>query len=686
MDNPLNKIKKLITGDNSQNIEYDGIFDKKIAGKQNNYLNYSSEPTDITIIKDYISNLKAGDNLSDTTENNMIDDILKEIGVTSFSNEMSIVYDNYEQIVDKIPYASRALNVLQNNILNPDQFNDKDFIIDYDRSNENYKKENIKLIISEMEEYIKHYNLTSLQKKDIIKNTLEYGIYFIEFVDSYIDLKNKKLLLEHIEKSDIKYSSIFSEEKIYLNEDYQIINEDDYNKKTNNKVINCEFSNFIDDISRNKILNSIQNKNNAILEMDEQDIQSKEQKSNDKLNKIYIKYHNPKNIIKLQKDNGSIYGYIEILATSQNQLNGEMPMYVNNQYNQTLRSTAPTSQQKNNVINNILLKLQDKVRQNFNSQTSDIQKNPNAAQILSKLLDNPDYDKVSFKFIPVSHMQEFRLGNELYGQSLFHNSIFFQKIIILLQTAHTISRINDSVEKETVYFDVGVTRDAKKIMNNIKEARTKQKYSIGEMGSINEIPTQISSFQTTYIPQKDGKQFVRIENGNVSSKAGQYVEDLKYFRDQFVQGFNIPPAFLGIEENLSSWNESLSDQNILFVRDVIDYQSVFQDQFTEMFKKLYQLLNSQNTTNNIINYIEIKFNPPTQIKQRLQSDNLNLAIQLVDQLTQHFGKDTQEFFDKKYLSQHVDIDELNDWRLKNKPSYLQKNQEPEQQGGSFNGY
>jgi len=61
----------------------------------------------------------------------------------------------------------------------------------------------------------------------------------------------------------------------------------------------------------------------------------------------------------------------------------------------------------------------------------------------------------------------------------------------------------------------------------------------------------ITTFEDVYIPQKDGKAFVDVstfDEGRVDTRGK--VDELKFMRDQMVASLGVPPAFIGIEENL----------------------------------------------------------------------------------------------------------------------------------------
>lgn len=595
-------------------------IDLKTLDLANSKLKKNIETTEIQNFVQFMRHIDGENKINNNNENSqdMIEDLVKELNLEMLNNKRTAIYQEYDAIVSKISYASRALKVLANNVLKPDNFT-TDILLFSGEDEE--KNPDIAYIIDEYKNFMDYFKINSLQIKEIITTTLKYGIYFVEIVDSEIDLKYKKILTEN---ENIKDS-------------YET-----YNGKKFRINLVGEFSNH---------LNISENFNDDNIMRDKEEAK----------NLFYLRYHHPSKIIKIA-DDITTYGYLELRNKDDYNLAGNL------YHNIQLDTNVVSYDDSDTVVEKLIEKLEDKIKNIIGKDNIDISNSPELYQILSKIIKTSK-DKstdINVRYIPVNKMQEFKVGSGIYGESIFKDSLFLAKIIILLQTSHVIARLNDSVEKENVYFEVGISRNAKDVINKIKEAKNKKKISLDKFGSIEEIPTQITNYQTTYIPQKDGKRFVEFDNRPGSTRAAQYVEDLKFFRDLFVANFNIPPAFLGIEENLSSWNESLSSQNIMFASDVLDYQKIFADQFNELFSKLFKCVYEKTNDKKkldkyiqLLKKIEIKFNPPLNLKMKMESESINNAIALVDQLVNQFGPESREYFQQKYLGGLINIGELN---------------------------
>jgi hypothetical protein len=116
-----------------------------------------------------------------------------------------------------------------------------------------------------------YFNIDSLQIKDIISNTLKYGIYFIEIVDSENDLKSKKMLTESDKIKTSDYET-YGDKKFRIN-------------------LTGEYSD-----------------NLSILEDEDNNIKRDKEEAK---NLFYLRYYKPTKIIKIA-DDITTYGYLEI--------------------------------------------------------------------------------------------------------------------------------------------------------------------------------------------------------------------------------------------------------------------------------------------------------------------------------------------------------------------------------------
>ena len=105
---------------------------------------------------------------------------------------------------------------------------------------------------------------------------------------------------------------------------------------------------------------------------------------------------------------------------------------------------------------------------------------------------------------------------------------------------------------------MGLPRDAAQLVERMKDAITKKKISVGSLGNIDTIPSQISTFETIYLPQKDGKKFIEIENQQWGGDTSGDADQLKQMRDGIVGTLGVPAPYLGIEENCLPYDTKIS--------------------------------------------------------------------------------------------------------------------------------
>jgi len=76
---------------------------------------------------------------------------------------------------------------------------------------------------------------------------------------------------------------------------------------------------------------------------------------------------------------------------------------------------------------------------------------------------------MTIRFVPpdrIQHFQKPSVKNFPYGQSIFFGSEFDAKILISLETSLAVQRINRSTEKRKIAVEIGLPRDAQKMIQN----------------------------------------------------------------------------------------------------------------------------------------------------------------------------------------------------------------------------
>ena len=515
-------------------------------------------------------------------------------------------YKAYEAIVTHISYCQRALNVLTDNILAPDditktalEVNPKSFIENSENSQSNVK---------DVEEVIHSIKLE--ERLDmIVKNTLHFGDFFCEIADSKTALTSKSAFLS---ENFSTYQQNFDSVKDVINEKL-----DD---KNNIKII-LDFSSMDDMLS------------GGTKEKSQLDDKKGKLKPTD----VHLLLYDPKRIVKLQSDMFPVcFGYLI--------------------FPQSIMS--PQLMVQNQVVNtlcqSILKSVQKRVPglQDSNVNLKDLE------DIVTTMVRETDYTKaMNIRYVPPDRMQHFHIPSTKYypyGESIFDGAQFNAKIFIAMEVAITILRLNRSIEKRKISVEVGLPRDARTAIEKLKEEFKKRKICLDSFGSVDSIPSQVSSFEDIFIPQKDGKPFVDINtfaegNADVRSK----VDELKFIRDSIVSGLTVPPAFIGLEEN-SSAKAQLSEENVIFARAIVNHQKYLTHQITELIKKLYNILNPEKALT-ILEDVLIALPSPKSLQFERQAAYISNLVNLVESL-ERIG--VPKDWSKKHYLTSIDWDEV----------------------------
>lgn len=399
-------------------------------------------------------------------------------------------YKLYESIVATISYCARALNVIVDNILSPDDITKQSLEIRQSGARDKIEANYVSLVKEVVEK-------TKLEKNTdlIVKNTLLYGDFFIEIADLSQSLINRSFLLE----------------KTLLN------SRDTEGKEEINFVFNDQHKKIVLDFS--SLLEETQQKENILP-----------------LSNIKLLFYEPARVVRLQSELFPIcFGYL-----------------VFPKINDILAVSSPD----NNLINSICRDILTKVRNKLGE--FDFEKNHELVGVVNQMIQSSTTSNqiLKVRFVPNDRMQHFRVPSvkfHPYGESILYPVQFLAKVLIALETALAISRLSRSTEKRKIAIEVGLSRDIRQAVEGLKEQFRKRKISLNSFGSVDTIPSQITTFEDIYIPQKDGKPFVEISTfteGNVEVRGK--VDEIKEIRDQIVAGMNVPPSFVGLEENLSN--------------------------------------------------------------------------------------------------------------------------------------
>jgi len=504
-------------------------------------------------------------------------------------------YKAYEGTVGTIDYCYRALDVLTDNICSPD---------DITKTTLEIKPK--KFLEDETPTESKTVQVKGLVEKLrieenlplIARNTLLFGDFFAEIAASKTALTSSSYLAEQ--------SSLISEGSI----ENLLIEGEDYKWKI---VINYE--GYMNELTSDK----------------------KKENTDD----VVILFHEPSRVVKLQSELYPIcFGYLIFPKSG------------------TVPHLAVQDQAVNDICRTILSSIAKKIPQiqEFdNTELKDI--------IASMMAAGMDPSKaMSIRFVPSNRIQHFMRPStkyQPYGESIFDSCQFSAKCLVAMETALAVQRLARSTEKRKIAVEIGLPRDARKMIEKLKEELRKRKVTLDNFGTVDTIPSMITTFEDIYIPQKDGKAFVDISNfseGNVDIR--NKVEELKFLRDSVVASLGVPPSFINIEENLSN-KAALSEENILFARTIVSHQKYITHQINKLVQKVYDIISPEEALS-ILDNVLIALPNPKSLQYEREARYLSELANLIETL-ERIGI-PKEYTKKKYLS-NIDWEDLKNYEV-----------------------
>ena len=474
-------LKKTIVGTKTTNL--DAKLDQAVTDITN-FKSQSGRNGYIDLVRNLISKSTGSFNI-DSSSKGMFGQ-----GSTSpamFGQQKRMIrYKSYSGTISTIDYCYRALDVLTDNICSPDditkttlEIKPKKFL--EDETPTEAKTVQVKSLVNKLK-IEEHLPL-------IVRNTLLFGDFFCEIAEPKTALTSSSYLAEqqHIVKSGLVESFTVTTKL-----------DDGSNLEWNLKM---NYESFIED------------KDKTLIEAGEEDQTDGKKNNSD----IVLLFHDPSRVVKLQSELYPIcFGYLVFPKAN------------------TVPHLSMQDQAVNDICNSILKNLSKKVPQiaEFDSkELKDI--------VASMLASGQDQSKAtSIRYVPPDKVQHFMRPStkyEPYGESIFDACQFTAKCLVAMETALAVQRLARSTEKRKIAVEIGLPRDARKMIEKLKEELRKRKITLDNFGTVDTIPSMITTFEDVYIPQKDGKPFVDIStfnegNVDISNK----VEELKFLRDSVV--------------------------------------------------------------------------------------------------------------------------------------------------------
>jgi hypothetical protein len=533
------------------------------------------------------------------------------LGPSAFGQGGRIMrYKTYQAIISNINYCYRALQVLVDNILSPDDITK----VSLDITSIEYIEDEIPTAskLRYIKEVVQSIELER-RLELIVRNTLLFGDFFCEIGNAATALTSRSILTEAEYNTilDTQYETGLKD-KIVVKEGKDFVN------------ISIDYSAFNEAFS---------------------DRSSKDEKNDkEKLKDVELVFHEPHYVLKLQSALFPVcFGY---LLFPPQEITG---------------ATTIADETINNICIAILKNLQKKI-----PQMNEFRSDKELRNILQNMVKQMDQNKVlEIRYVPTDKMVHFQVPTTKYypyGESVFDSSQYSAKVVIALETALAIQRLSRSTEKRKIAIEIGLPRDARKAIEGMKEEFRKRKISLDSFGTVDTIPSMITTFEDVYIPQKDGKPFVDISTfteGNVDTRSK--VDEIKQMRDQLVAGYGVPPSFIGIEDNMSN-KASLSEENILFARTIIRHQKYLTHQINELLEKVFDIINPEDALT-IFDNVLVAFPVPKSLQYERESRYINELTNLIESL-ERIGI-PREYTKKRYLTQ-LDWEEIKKYEIDEK--------------------
>lgn len=582
---------------------------------------------------------------SDTINTDMFSNISSNIAFSTELISRLNRYTNSEEICDSIPYCARALKVISNEIVSPDDITKEKLQFLQTKSfspSDTHSLVNVKAIndVLKVEECL----------HDLVSETLKFGDQFVEICN--------------YESDDIPLTQSILNEDISFQKEYEI----KYKKP------------------------KITEQNKIVLEEETVNIKPIIEEAKDKeeqidLSKIRLIIHDPFYVIKLQSRRFKLcLGYL-VLPRSSNPMDPLQPSTGMNSANQNrLRNILNYSGTSKDFlgVDRLYRDIMDQVKQHIGKADISINKKEVMAMItrVIKELDEDDKGILRLRYVPPERMQHISIFNRRffpYGESIFYKTTFAAKLLIALETALVIKRIGDSSDKRAIYVETGLPRNTRNLIEEVKEGLQKKKFSLGTVGNIGSIPSMITSYETYFIPQTKGKRYVEFDTIPPPVNIRDLHEELKFFRDELVSSLEVPPSYLNLEENLSNKN-ALSFENQLFARTIVSYQSMLSRHVQNLFSKIYKIVYAKNMPLGLI----ITFMPPKMLQIEREAEYMETIARLINSLVE-LGIN-KEYLKRKYLN--IDWEKLEEFETQDTMDDKVKGStgEKEEAGGGYGGF
>jgi len=648
--NLIDAIKETIIGVKSNAI--DGIIDRSLES-----ISQYSSNSDTNKYLESMKNLVSSSGMS--RDNSVIKQLDQGTPqVQNFDQTGRVArYAEYDAVCTKIAYVQRAIKVLTDHIIAPDDILKYALqVIPIDR---NSKETKIDIAITRIKEIIRHFKLEN-KIKNLVFDTLKYGDNFVEIVPVPKGKNALVVINEGMDYNAFRDSKVISETKVTLETtdeknvteskdiriivDESVIEDDIKNNILTEAIVPSSGFGFggvlgsmssdvltpygtgsqmvkdvggIVDNCKSKDSHTTNGVNDDKFKSKYSNSENQDDKKEDEnrldIKDVNIVIHNPRYVIRLETERFKVcLGFLVFPKVDPTTL---MSQGVNTNIDSICANFLGDIESKLKLNGKDNIKISDDIRKVLLVHLTKIKRN----------------EDLKVRYVAPEYMEHFRINVSKYapyGESILDSSLYDCKLLMALKTAAAIKKINACTDKRFVSVEVGLPRDAKNVVQKMEEILTKKRVSIGSMGAIDTIPSQISTLETIFLPMKDGKKFVEIDHQNWGGDTSNDTDNQKQMRDGIVANLGVPPIFVGLEENQSN-RSSATTESISFCRTIIDDQKELSIPMQELITKVYRLIFGDLEAD-ILSRIQITFSEPKVLPNTAKSEYLEAMQRNMD--------------------------------------------------------
>ena len=534
-------------------------------------------------------------------------------------------YNVYDELYSSVQLIKRIFKIYRDNILQKNLVSG-DILLYKQKDSSRVTDSEYKRIEEYTRSVVKRFDIVKRLKNNLVIRLLKYGDYFVEI----IDLKSPKITVPKVTNT------------AYLNSLTYNIQEIDSSKAVD-AFTDLVFE--IESIDDQLLMESDDNEERDILSII----------SDIDLNRIFLKFHKPHNVIIINSPNDetNILGYLII---EDKNITEERLLSPALRFAQVfLRQYSNGSEKLDRLVSEILKKVSEKIiksagitytidpslsreenekiyqQELFNKLSSDV-----FYTLKSVLLDLKDQNtlhgrRVRVRLVPTSRMVHFTIPSPEYypyGLSIVDPLVLPGKLYLLHSLSNIIMKLSRAAPIRKWVIETGPRGISSNLLERFKRELRNRRISVDDVLSFKSLPRILSDFQDAIILTKKGQRFIDLEVQSLEDVSSK-VTDLEDARNELISLSGVPAAYLGFGD-IVELRDYLVNVNIAFANDILSIQESICSGIAELIDKVTYVYHGKRDIQ-ISDYVEIYLTPPVllmlQILEAVMGSVSNILAQ-----------------------------------------------------------